>query len=229
MGGYYDIGGSFLKKGKWIIWTLLLLLTIYFLHPMVLNKLFPIHYQEEILKYSRKYNIDPYLIAAIIKVESNYNPYAHSFKDAMGLMQIIPSTGFWGAKELEIEDFYLEELYVVERNIEIGTWYLKKLHQQFRGDVRLVLAAYNGGSGNVTKWLSDERYSSNGRDLDYIPFAETRNYVEKVLFYRNLYSRLNQFNTGKHGIHAADEFEVCLSAKITLYLNGHSRMTIFFL
>lgn len=179
-----------MRKGKWFFWTLLILLIIYFFHPMILRRFFPIQYQDEIIKYSREYGMDPYLVAGIIKVESNYNPYAQSHKNAMGLMQIIPSTGLWAAEELDLKDFYVEELYTAETNIAIGAWYLQRLNQQFHGNIRLVLAAYNGGSGNVTKWLSDPRYSTDGRSLDNIPFPETRSYVEKVLFYHRLYQKI---------------------------------------
>lgn len=169
---------------------LIAIVIVYSLYPFILKKLFPIKYYDEILQYSEEYEIDPFLIAAVIRVESKYNPYAQSSKGARGLMQIMPITANWGAEEIGMENFYLEELFVPKTNIQIGTWYLRKLMNQFDRDVPLVLAAYNGGSGNVSKWLLDERYSIDGKRLDNIPFAETRNYVEKVNFFYKMYIKI---------------------------------------
>ena len=179
-----------MKKGKWLILLLIFIITVYIFYPIIMKKLFPIPFQGIIMKHSQEYEVDPYLIASIIKVESNYDPYAQSSKDARGLMQVLPSTGKWAAEELDLKKFYTEELYVPEINIQIGTWYIQKLNQQFHGNIHLVIAAYNGGSGNISKWLEDERYSKDGKNLEYIPFEETRNYIEKVLFYYDLYRRI---------------------------------------
>lgn len=183
-----------MKKGKWVIGLLICIIIVYFFHPFILKKVFSVKYREEIINYSKEFQVDPYLVAAIMKVESNFDPYAQSHKGAMGLMQIMPSTGNWVAKEISLDNFYLQELYVPEVNIKIGTWYLQTLSNQFNGDIHLILAAYNGGSGNVSKWLLDKRYSNDGKNLEYIPFRETRNYVEKVLFYYNLYRRIYDSN-----------------------------------
>lgn len=183
-----------MKKGKWIISIILIIIIAYIFHPLILKRFLPIKFQEEIIKYSKVYNVEPYLIAAVIKVESNFNPYANSPKEARGLMQIMPSTGFWAAEKIGLEDFYIEELYTSEINIEIGAWYLQNLNKQFNGNIQLVLAAYNGGSGNVTNWLLDKRYSEDGKNLDHIPFLETRNYVKKVLTYQKLYKKIYDFN-----------------------------------
>jgi len=141
---------------------------------------YPLGHQTTIKKYSEIYGIDPYLVAAIINVESRYDKNAVSRKEARGLMQISPITGYWAAKELGIEDFSLDMLFDPEINIMIGTWYLDVLFQEFDGNLQLILAAYNAGSGNVYKWLNDKRYSQDGKTLSNIPFQETREYVDKV-------------------------------------------------
>ncbi|WP_283205606.1 lytic transglycosylase domain-containing protein [Garciella nitratireducens] len=179
-----------MKKRKWIILLFIFIIMIYIFHPIIMEMLFPIKFQKHIMEYSKEYQVDPYLIASIIKVESNYNPYAQSSKDARGLMQVLPSTGKWAAEELGFKNFYPEKLYDPETNIQIGIWYIKKLNQQFDRNLHLVLAAYNAGSGNICKWLEDKRYSNDGENLEYIPFEETRNYIKKVLFYYNLYQRI---------------------------------------
>jgi len=141
---------------------------------------YPLSYQDIIIKYCEKYDIDPYLVAAIINVESKYDKNAVSKKEARGLMQISPITGRWAAQEHNIKDFDLNMLFDPEINIMIGTWYLNILLNEFNGDLQLVLSAYNAGSGNVYKWLSNNQYSEDGTTLIDIPFEETRNYVEKV-------------------------------------------------
>lgn len=152
--------------------------------------LYPLNYQEHIIKYSDKYDIDPFLVAAIIRVESKYYTYAMSSKGAMGLMQILPTTGKWAAEEIGITNFNNEMLYNPEINIEIGCWYISKLLKQFNNNIRLIVAAYNGGSGNVSKWLNDPEYSSDGKNLNNIPFKETDQYVEKVIKSYEIYKKL---------------------------------------
>ncbi len=152
---------------------------------------YPLSYQNIIKKYSEVYGIDPYLVAAIINVESKYDKNAISKKEARGLMQISPITGNWAAEELGIDNFNLDMLFEPEVNIMIGTWYLDILWEEFDGNFQLILAAYNAGSGNVDKWLKDKRYSTDGKSLTNIPFQETREYVDRVnkniKIYRVLY------------------------------------------
>lgn len=136
---------------------------------------FPVAYSEYIVKYAAKNKLDPYLVMAVIKVESNYVPEARSAY-AGGLMQLTEETARWNAAKLDIEDYdYMDP----ETNIKMGCHYLRHLIDEY-GNTDTALAAYNGGMGNVNKWLDDPEYSSDGKTLDYIPFPETRNYVKKV-------------------------------------------------
>lgn len=141
---------------------------------------YPLGYLDLIDKYSNEFNVDPYLVAAIINVESRYDKEAISPKEARGLMQISTITGEWASKELSLEGFSLEKLFEPETNIMIGTWYLKVLSEEFGNNLQLILAAYNGGSGNVSKWLESEEYSRDGLVLTKIPFKETEEYIKKV-------------------------------------------------
>jgi soluble lytic murein transglycosylase len=128
-------------------------------------------------------------------VESRFMPDAVSNKDAKGLMQILPSTARWAAEKMGIMDFEEAMLMDSEINIRIGCWYLGFLASQFPDNWELVLASYNGGIGNVRKWLSNKEYSRDGQRLDHIPFQETRNYVVRVLeayeIYKGLYPSLD--------------------------------------
>lgn len=165
---------------KKIISIITVFILIFLAISVFFNITYPLSYEYFIIKYSDEYEVDPYLVAAIINVESKYDKYAESNKGARGLMQIMPATGEWAAEEIGIEDFAVEMLYEPETNIRIGTWYLNTLSAEFDNNLQLVLAAYNSGSGNVNKWLKNERYSEDGNSLEVIPFPETEEYVEKV-------------------------------------------------
>ena len=162
---------------------------------VILKSFFPLEYEKSIIEYSEMYNVDPNLVAAVINTESKFVVDASSSKGAIGLMQIMPDTGKWIAEKLEISNFNEEIIADPEINIRMGTWYLKKLSEDFNGDYILVLAAYNGGPGNVTKWLEDEKYSSDGENLHKIPFKETKSYVQKVKFNHRIYKYL--YNLGQ--------------------------------
>lgn len=169
-------------------------------YKSIVGYLFPIKYYDAVIHYSNMYNIDPYLVFALINVESHYRPNAVSTKDAKGLMQITPSTGKWIAEKMGIKDFDESMLFDPIINIRMGCWYLDNIKKEFglgssEDDMVLMLAAYNGGSGNVRKWLSNKEYSQTGTSLEQIPFAETHQYVEKVLrnyeIYKWLYPRIS--------------------------------------
>jgi soluble lytic murein transglycosylase len=173
----------------------LILLAVFSL-PSIARLYFPLYYAGHIEYYSKEYNLNPYLVAALIKAESNFKPNAKSHKDAYGLMQITYSTGGWAAGEMKLESFSEEKLLEPEYNIRMGCWYLDNLKKEFEGNMDLVLAAYNGGRGNVQKWLADTNHSLDGKNLYYIPFKETDKYVKRVKTYYNVYKFLykNRFN-----------------------------------
>lgn len=153
--------------------------------------IYPLEHTEYIEKYSEEYRLDKWLVIAVIWVESKFDQTATSHKDARGLMQVTPETGKWAAGKMGIKDFDPEDLYEPDTNIRIGCWYLDNLRTQFDGNLETIIAAYNGGSGNVTKWLKDKKYSDDGVTLKNIPFKETEDYVERVQTtydrYRELY------------------------------------------
>lgn len=138
--------------------------------------IYPKKYSVYVEKYSNEYQIDEYLVYSVIKAESKFDKDAISRKGAKGLMQISDITRDWAIEELQLGDI---DIYNPETNIKIGCWYLNKLYKEF-GNLDLVVAAYNGGSGNVTRWLHNEEYSKDGKSLDIIPFQETSTYVKKV-------------------------------------------------
>jgi soluble lytic murein transglycosylase len=179
-------------KFKKIIKILFLILLVIMVINIksIFKHFYPIKYEDNIIKYSQRYNVDPCLVAAVIKAESNFNEKATSHRGAYGLMQIMPDTGLWIAENMEFKNYKVEKLYDNEINIAMGCWYINNLNTEFNGDIDLVLAAYNGGRGNVQKWLSDKEYSQDGKKLDNIPFEETDKYVKKVKTNYNIYLKL---------------------------------------
>jgi hypothetical protein len=175
------------KKKKMKIWKKILLSIVSFL--IIINALFlgaiyyggvnyPVNYLEEIQKYSNEYGVDPKVVLAIMRVESNFKTDATSKVNAKGLMQVLPDTAKHVAKLLNIDANSID-LNDAETNIKIGTYYIKYLMQNF-SNMDTVYAAYNGGIGNVNTWLKDSKYSSDGVSLYNIPSSETKHYVNKV-------------------------------------------------
>lgn len=152
----------------------------------------PLKYEETIRYHAQTYQLDPLLVAAVINVESKFDPRAESQKGAKGLMQLLDDTAVWGAEIIGIADFSPSQAFEPEINIQIGSWYLAKLLTQYGGNTPTALAAYNGGSGNVSKWLGDKSLSKDGKTLETIPFPETEAYVARVMeqyeSYQKLYS-----------------------------------------
>jgi soluble lytic murein transglycosylase len=148
----------------------------------------PLLYEAEIKNCAREYELDPWLIAAVIKNESGFKAGVISRRGALGLMQIMPETGGWIAGKLDWPDFEPKLLLEPMINIRLGCWYLQDLRRQFKDREELVIAAYNAGRGQVETWLSEQDW--DGADTSGIPFAETREYVRRVLSDKENYRRL---------------------------------------
>ncbi|WP_088553761.1 lytic transglycosylase domain-containing protein [Calderihabitans maritimus] len=173
-----------------LVLLLLALLVVVLINSSWFWKIFyPLPYREAIFSSARQFRVDPYLIAAVIRVESRFYARAESHRGARGLMQIMPETAAWAAREMGLE-FHEDKLFEPEFNILIGTWYLANLQAEFQNNLPLVLAAYNGGRGNVRHWLEKKPKDRQYGDLEWIPFAETRYFVQKVLRDYRMYRRL---------------------------------------
>ncbi len=174
---------------------------IYFLIsvPAIQKKfLYPFPYRSTVESYSSRWKVDKFLAISVMKVESNFSEAAHSQSGAVGLMQIMPETAAWIAYQLgeapeEVAND-IENLHDPETNIRYGTWYLAELEDEFKGNDVLALAAYNAGRGNVHKWIKENNWSENFSDADKIPYAETRDYVKRVLHCREKYAKLYSTN-----------------------------------
>lgn len=179
-----------LRRFKWIIPVIILILL--FNSKAFWRLVYPFPYRDIIVEEAIRNRIDPFLVAAIIKTESNFSSGAESTMGARGIMQIMPETGNWAAVQMGLRGFQPDDLYEINTNIKIGCWYLNNLNREFAGNKIIVIAAYNAGRGNVREWLENERWSGEQAAVDQIPFSETREYVRRVLknyrWYRNLYT-----------------------------------------
>ena len=149
------------------------------------------------VKYSAKYNVPEYLIYAVIKVESNFDPLAESSAGARGLMQMTESTFKWLTGSAHLQEYLpFEALYIPEVSIRYGTYYLSYLMRRFDHNTDTVIAAYNAGETKVSEWLNDPEYSDGNGGLASIPYAETRGYVKKVNYaiekYKEIYYNENE-------------------------------------
>jgi soluble lytic murein transglycosylase len=150
---------------------------------------YPLGYWETIERYSSERGLDPYLVAALIRQESTFNPRVRSHAGARGLMQILPSTGRLLARQERLR--YREaDLYDPEINIRYGTRYLKDVLGSFGGRVDYALASYNAGPHRVKRWTGMDLTIPSEVFIEEIPFDETRDYVKLVLRNEMLYRRL---------------------------------------
>lgn len=161
--------------------------------PAVQRVFYPMPHKEIIFQQANTYGVDPFLVAAIIRTESKFWVYAESQQGAKGLMQLMPSTAEWIATQIPIKNFSLAMLYEPQTNIKMGCWYIANLKKEFGENQVLMIAAYNGGRGNVQQWLKSNQWSGGEYTVDNIPFAETREYIKRVLGayekYKNLYEK----------------------------------------
>ncbi len=156
----------------------------------VLSLFYPQTYSEEVQASAKEFSVDENLIYAVIYTESGFRADAESGAGAVGLMQLMPETFTWLQERLDGEVVYSEDaLKTPSVNIRYGTYFLSYLLEQY-SDVPTALAAYNAGTTNVDRWLSDSAYSSDGKTLDDIPYDETRNYVKKVTDVRKKYENI---------------------------------------
>ena len=156
----------------------------------IYKNIYPTKYSEYVYKYSEENEIDPLLIFAIIKAESNFNQDAVSNSNAIGLMQLVESTAKEIAEKNLNMSFSKETLYNPEYNIKIGTAYYAKLLEKYNRNTGVALAAYNAGIGKVDTWIKDGIIKEDGSDLENIPYKETNNYVRKILRDYNIYKKI---------------------------------------
>ena len=155
--------------------------------------LFPEPWWDTIVAESAKNNLDPYLVASLIRQESEFNPSAISYAGAYGLMQLLPSVGRAMARQEGMRDFQTFQLLDPETNIRLGTRYLRQMLDQFGGVQEYALAAYNAGDYRVTDWEAAGPYTGMDEFVESIPFTQTREYVEAILRNEETYRAIDEY------------------------------------
>jgi len=152
--------------------------------------LFPKAYWTDLRKYSVLNGLDPYLVASLIRQESEFNAGALSRANAVGLMQLLPKTGKTVAKQVKLKGYSAPQLYTPAVNLELGTRYFKDMVDKYNGQFEYALAAYNAGSDRVGDWLGQGHYRDPQEFVESIPFTETREYVQAILRNASVYRQL---------------------------------------
>lgn len=187
--GVADLG----RRSRWRWWLAGALLVLYLGARWAIATFYPFEYRPTIYQNAAQHRLDPYLVAAMVRVESGWDPGATSRRGARGLMQVMPETGRWIAGQTGLRSFDPDMLYNANFNLSQGCWYIASLRQEFGGAVVPALAAYNGGSQNVRLWLQQRKWDGQHTTVQQIPFPETRDYVTRVLTdqarYRRFYDR----------------------------------------
>lgn len=186
-------GFSGKRRAILILFTLIISMMILSQMNWFWKLIYPLEYKNIIISNAEEYDIDPALVAAMIFVESKYVSSAQSHRGAMGLMQIMPNTGFWIAEQLAVSDFKEDKLLDPAINIMFGCWYIANLKQQFNNELIVVLAAYNAGRGNVKNWLDNNNWDGKDATIGDLPFEETRNYIKQVLEVYRKYEKIYNF------------------------------------
>lgn len=158
-----------------------------------MKRQYPIQYQDIIEEEAKKYELDPALVYAVVKAESNFDPDAQSRAGALGLMQITPPTFEWLQTKLPGETLMEKEaLLDPATNIRYGC-YLLSILLGIYPELQTAVSAYNAGMGTVDGWLADEDISPDGVTLRTIPYPETEHYSRAVLENYRIYKELYDF------------------------------------
>lgn len=175
------------SKKTFILLLLLVIVIISFNSKWVWQIMYPVKYEKEVNQSAISYNLDPYLILAIIQVETGFKKDVVSKKGAIGLMQLMPDTATWIVDHGKFPDYLLNNLTVPKVNIILGSWYLAYIIEKYEGNTIASIAAYNAGPGNVDKWLKNGIWDGTEQSLEQIPFGETRHYLQRVIYFYNHY------------------------------------------
>ena len=154
------------------------------------ESLFPRPFWKDLKKFAEANELDPYLVASLIRQESEFNPGAVSRANALGLMQLLPSVGKSTARQLRVRGYSTNSLFVPSTNMQLGTKYFRMMVDKFGGQVEYALAAYNAGSNRVDDWMANGRYADIPEFVESIPFTETREYVQAIMRNAKVYKQL---------------------------------------
>ncbi len=152
--------------------------------------LFPMPFRRELLTYASQRNLEPHMLAALIRQESEFNPQALSRAKACGLTQVMPGTGRQLARQVGIKKFSTRMLFQPATNLQLGTYYLRSQLDNWGGQWERTLAAYNAGPNRVKEWVKWGSFEEPAEFVESIPFTETREYVQAIVRNASVYRRL---------------------------------------
>jgi soluble lytic murein transglycosylase len=169
------------KKRYWLPLLGLLSVVMAWRSAAFWDALSPITHKKELYELGGVYKIDPLLLAAIIRAESHFYPFAESRSGALGLMQLMPATAMEMARELNLDYQDPKDLYREDINLQLGSHYFARLLRLSKGNLVEALAAYNAGRSKMLSWNLQSYGSDQQALIESIPVKETREYVERVL------------------------------------------------
>jgi soluble lytic murein transglycosylase len=152
--------------------------------------LFPLPFRSDLVRQSFASDLDPHMVAGLVRQESEFNPKVISHKNAYGLTQLIPSTGRELARKAGIRGFSASMLFQPATNLRLGTAYLRSLLNQWDGKWEQTLASYNAGKSRVLNWMTWGNFREPAEFVETIPFIETREYVQSVFRNAAAYRRI---------------------------------------
>ena len=150
---------------------------------------FPLPFRADLDRFAKANGLDPFLVAALIRQESEFDARAVSRTSARGLTQIMPETGRELSRRVHLAPYSTVRLFEPAVNLQLGTYYLKMVTTQLGGHQEAALAAYNAGMSRAKLWLTWGEFREPAEFIETIPFAETRSYVQIVLRNADLYRR----------------------------------------
>ena len=159
---------------------------------------FPIPYRAELEKFAKQNNVDPFLLAALARQESEFNPKAVSVASARGLTQIMPTTGRELSRRLQLKSYNTARLFQPSVNLQMGAFYLKSIADKLSGRWEAALAAYNAGLSRANAWSAWGEFREPAEFIETVPFSQTHDYIQIVLRNADIYRRLyaNEAPTG---------------------------------
>ncbi|SHE75660.1 soluble lytic murein transglycosylase [Seinonella peptonophila] len=184
------------SKKALLITGILCLIFIFVAMPLFNRLIYPLEYEEYVIDSAKSTHVDPYLIIAIIRTETKFDPNRNSRVGAQGLMQLMPYTVDEIIQQGNFSPAFRDYVNDPAVNIRLGSWYLADLTKKFKGNKVAVIAAYNAGPTAVSQWLREGVWDGTSKNSNQIPYGETRHYVKRVTYlyqkYRDLYEDLEK-------------------------------------
>jgi len=173
-----------------VLFLIILACLLFNLKNITVKYIYKLPYTPIVTGYCSMYGVDVCLVYSVMKAESSFDPEAKSGKGALGLMQVTEPTAKWVAERVNININSHADILNIDNNIRMGVYYLSYLFDKYDNNMTLALCAYNAGPKNVNDWLTDPKYCADGKNLDNIPFPETKKYVERVFSNYKIYKKI---------------------------------------